>query len=240
METAPEERNALLELLKAGPRSRTELLKASGARRQARLAALEELLAQGTVVKLQSRYFLDEPRGSIERLIEAEAARLEAYLRSLPELVARSGMKIRRGVQDPALVGAALERLLRTGRIVELEYNDEKLCVHIAHLPLVRREATDRELPGDVVPAQEESLSYPAVHEAYEQVRARQLGSAVFISDLAGELNVPVAKLQHWIRQEVIASGRGSLDEGHWPAATEAQREAAVEHLGTKRLLIRF
>jgi|GEM_PF-2952676 len=239
METAPEERNALLELLKAGPRSRTELLKVSGARRQARLAALEELLAQGTVVKLQRRYFLDEPRGSIERLIEAEADHLEKHLHSLPELVARSGMKIRRGVQDPALVGAALDRLLQMGQVVQLEYNGEKLCVHIAHLPLVQREATGRESPGDV-PAREESLSYPAVYEAYEQVRVRQLGSAVFIADLAGELKVPLAKLQQWIRQEVIASGRGSLDEGHWPAATEAQREAAVEHLGTKRLLIRF
>jgi hypothetical protein len=238
METAPEERNALLELLRARPRSRTELLKASGARRQARLAALEELLAQGDVVKLQSRYFLDEPRGSIQRLIEAEAARLEEYLHSLPELVARSGMKIRRGVQDPALVGVALERLLNMGRVVQLRYNDEKLCIHIAHLHLAQQ-AAGKEGPGDV-PAQEESLSYPVIYEAYERVRARQLGSAVFISDLATELKLPVTKLQEWIRQEVIASGRGSLDEGHWPAATEAQREAAVEHLGTKRLLIRF
>jgi hypothetical protein len=237
METAPEERNALLELLRTGPRSRTELLKASGARRQARAAALEELLARGDVVRLQSRYFLDEPRGSIERLIEAEAARLEKYLHSLPELVAHSGMKIRRGVKDPALAGAALERLLSTGRVVQLPYNDEKLCVHIAHLSPAQ--ATGKELHGGM-PAEEENLSYPVIYEAYEQVRARQLGSAIFISDLAAELKVPVTKLQDWIRKEVIASGRGSLDEGHWPAATEAQREAAVEHLGTKRLLIRF
>ena len=146
-------------------------------------------------------------------------------------------MKIRRGVNDPALVGAALEHLLSTGRVVQLRYNDEKLCVHIAHLHLAQ--ARCEELPAGV-PAQEESLSYPVIHEAYERVRARQLGSAVFISDLATELKVPVTKLQAWIRKEVIASGCGSLDEGHWPAATGAQREAAVEHLGTKRLLIRF
>lgn len=237
METAPEERNILLELLRTGPRSRTELLKAGGARRQLRRAALEELLTQGQVVKMQSRYFLDEPRGSIERLVEAEAARLEAYLRSLPELVSRSGMKIRRGVEDPALVGAALERLLREGRVVQLPFNDETLCVHVAHLGLAQ--AAGEDLPKGVCP-QEERLSYPAVYEAYERVRARQLGSAVFISDLAVELEVPVGKLQEWIRKEVIAAGQGSLDEGHWPTATEAQRQAAVEHLGAKRLLIRF
>lgn len=237
METAPEERNVLLELLRTGPRSRTELLKAGGARRQARSAALEALLAQGDVVKLQSRYFLDEPHGSIQRLIEAEAARLEEYLHSLPELVSRSGVKIRRGVKDPALAGAALDRLLSTGRVVQLRHNDETLCVHIAHLHLAQ--VACKEVPAGT-PPQEESLSYPVVYEAYERVHARQLGSAVFISDLAAELEVSVTKLQEWIRKEVIASGRGSLDEGHWPAATEAQRAAAVEHLGTKRLLIRF
>jgi hypothetical protein len=121
--------------------------------------------------------------------------------------------------------------------VIQLRYNDEKLCAHIAHLPLMQT-AGKKFAEGAL--RQEESLSYPAIYEAYERVRARQLGSAVFISDLAAELKVPVTKLQEWIRKEVIASGRGSLDEGHWPAATEAQREAAVEHLGTKRLLIRF
>ena len=237
METVSEERNVLLELLRTKPRSRTELLKAGSARRQARVAALEELLARGDVVKVQSRYFLDEPRGSIERLIEAEAARLEKYLGSLPELVSCSGMKIRHGVENEALVAPALERLLRKGRVVQLRYNDEKLCIHIAHLPPAQ--ATGEKRP-EGPPAQKESLSYPVIYEAYERVRARQLGSAVFISDLATELKVPVTKLQEWIRKGVIASGRGSLDEGHWPAATEAQREAAVEHLGVRRLLIRF
>ena len=194
METAPEERNALLELLRAKPRSKTELLKASGARRQAREAALEELLARGDVIKLQSRYFLDEPRGAVERLIEAEAARLEKYLHSLPELVSCSGMKIRRGVENEALVAPALARLVKMGRVVQLHYNDEKLCTHIAHLPPAQ--GTGKDLP-EGAPAQEESsLSHPVVYEAYERVRARQLGSAVFISDLAAELKAPVPKLQ--------------------------------------------
>jgi hypothetical protein len=47
-------------------------------------------------------------------------------------------------------------------------------------------------------------------------------------------------KLHEWIRSEVIKSGHGSLDDGHWPTATERQRAAAIEHLGSRRLLIRF
>ena len=71
-------------------------------------------------------------------------------------------------------------------------------------------------------------------------MRGRQLGSAVFISDLATELQIGFPKLQEWICSAVIESGHGSLDEGHWPTATEGQRAAAIEHLGSRRLLIRF
>src|SRR4029077_5403931 len=83
-------------------------------------------------------------------------------------------------------------------------------------------------------------LSLEEVHQAYDRVRGRQLGSAVFISDLATELQIGWPKLHEWIHREVIKSGHGSLDDGHWPTATEGQRAAAVEHLGSRRLLIRF
>jgi len=44
------------------------------------------------------------------------------------------------------------------------------------------------------------------------------------------------------IDREIIKAGHGSLDldDGHWPTATEGQRAAAIEHLGSRRLLIRF
>ena len=83
-------------------------------------------------------------------------------------------------------------------------------------------------------------LSREEVHHACNRVRGRQLGSAVFISDLANELQIGLPKLHEWIRREVIKSGHGSLDDGHWPTATENQRAAAIEHLGSRRLLIRF
>ena len=83
-------------------------------------------------------------------------------------------------------------------------------------------------------------LSREEVHHAYNRVRGRQLGSAVFISDLASELQIGLPKLHEWIHREVIKSGHGSLDDGHWPTATEGQRAAAIEHLGSRRLLIRF
>jgi hypothetical protein len=41
---------------------------------------------------------------------------LDAYLRSVPELLSRSGKKLRRTMKDNALASAALQRLLETGR----------------------------------------------------------------------------------------------------------------------------
>jgi hypothetical protein len=44
----------------------------------------------------------------------------------------------------------------------------------------------------------ERDLSLEEVHHAYNRVRRRQLGSAVFISDLASELQIGVPKLHEW------------------------------------------
>jgi len=118
----------------------------------------------------------------------------------------------------PLLVAA------RDTAVVELKR--EKLSAELA-----QRKSQNRTL---------RDLSLHEIHEAYNRVRGRQLGSAVFISDLAGELQVGVPELHEWIRREVITAGHGSLDDGHWPTATESQRTAAIDHFGSKRLLIRF
>jgi hypothetical protein len=72
-------------------------------------------------------------------------------------------------------------------------------------------------------------LSLRDVTRAYNRVGGRQLGSAVFISDLAAELQIGVPKLHEWIKREVIKSGHASLDDGHWPTVTEAQRASAID-----------
>ena len=205
MEVESNESAVLLKLLKTRSRTRTELLKVSSARRRARRAALDGLLAEGKVIRIDRKYFANDPAGSVEQLIDAEAARLDAYLRSVPDALSRSGKKLRRAVKDNALASVALQRLLETGQVIELKYNKQRLCLHSAHLPQQ--------------PAQ--------VHHSLETS-----------PDLDHDLSFP--KLHEWIRREVIESGHGSLDEGHWPTAAERQRAAAIEHLGSRRLLIRF
>ena len=133
MEVESNESAALLKLLKTRSRTKTELLKVSSARLRARQAALDALLAEGKVVRIDRKYFVNDPGGSVEQLIDAEAARLDAYLRSVPDALARSGFKLRRAVKDNALALVALQRLLETGEVIELKYNKQRLCIHSAH-----------------------------------------------------------------------------------------------------------
>ena len=111
MEVQSNENAALLKLLKTKSRTKTELLKVSSARRRGRQAALDALLAEGKVIRIDGKYFANDPIGSVDQLIDAEAARLDAYLRSVPELLSRSGKKLRRAVKDKALASVALQRL---------------------------------------------------------------------------------------------------------------------------------
>ena len=237
MEIQSKEKAALLKFLKTKSRTKTELLRGSSARRRARQAALDALLGEGKVLRIEGKYFANDPDGAVEQLIDAEAARLDAYLNSLPELLSRSSTKIRRAIKDSALASVTLQRLIEDGRVFELKYKKERLCIHSAHLhqrsTQMRHSQIASSHPG-------RDLSFQEVLHAYNTMRGRQLGSAVFISDLATELQIGIPKLHEWIHDNVIKSGRGSLDVGHWPTATEDQRAAAIEHLGSKRLLIRF
>jgi hypothetical protein len=46
--------------------------------RSARQAALDALLAEGKVIRIDKEYFANDPSGSVEQLIHAEAVRLDA------------------------------------------------------------------------------------------------------------------------------------------------------------------
>ena len=73
MEVQSNENAALLKLLKSKSRTKTELLKVSSARRRARQAALDALLAEGKVIRIDREYFANDPGGWVEQLIHAEA-----------------------------------------------------------------------------------------------------------------------------------------------------------------------
>src|ERR1700747_1157100 len=168
MEVESNESAVLLKLLKTRSRTRTELLKVSSARRRAHRAALDALLAEGKVIRIDRKYFANDPAGSVEQLIGAEAARLDAYLRSVPDALSRSGKKLRRAVKDNALASVALQRLLETGQVIELKYNKQRLCLHSAHLPPQSAQVRHSE---ETLPDLDHDLSLQEVQQAYDRVR---------------------------------------------------------------------
>ena len=172
MEVQSNENAALLKLLKTKSRTKTELLKVSSARRRAHQEALDALLAEGKVVRIDRKYFANDPSGSVEQLIHAEAGRLDAYLSSVPELLSRSGKKLRRAVKDNALASVALQRLLEIGQVIEPKYKKQRLYLHSAHLPQQSAQARhSQETSLDV----DHDLSLQKVHQAYDSVCGRQL-----------------------------------------------------------------
>lgn len=138
---------------------------------------LDALLAEGKVIRIDKEYFANDPSGSVEQLIHAEAVRLNAYLRSLPELLSRSGKKLRRAVKDKALASAALQRLLETGQVIEFKYKKQRLCLHSAHLTQQSAQVCHSQ---ETSPDLDNDLSLQEVHQAYDRVRGRQLGVRSF------------------------------------------------------------
>jgi len=118
--------------------------------------------------------------------------------------------------EDRKKLERAAPLLVATRDQVVVQLKREKLAAELNQRNLQNHTVRSHERTQD--------LSREEVHHAYNRVRGRQLGSAVFISDLATELQIGFEKLHEWIRSEVIESGHGSLDEGHWPTATEGQR----------------
>jgi hypothetical protein len=48
------------------------------------------LLAEGKVIRIDKEYFANDPSGSVEQLIHAEAVRLDAYLWRTENIIART------------------------------------------------------------------------------------------------------------------------------------------------------
>ena len=69
MELPSSEKAALLKLLKTKSRTKAELLKGTSAKRRARQAALDALLGEGKVLRIERKYFANDP-GRLGRSVD--------------------------------------------------------------------------------------------------------------------------------------------------------------------------
>lgn len=103
------------------------------------------------------------------------------------------------------------------------------------------QQTTSESVPGDLH-AREMMMPEaipPKIENAYLNILPTQLGSAVKINDLARESGMSIAETKKVV-SDLAAKGDATLDEGHWPSATEEERAAAITQRGTPRLLVRF
>jgi hypothetical protein len=88
-----------------------------------------------------------------------------------------------------------------------------------------------------------ESTQTRMARGAADEIRQGQLGSSVFLSDIANRLGISTDEVRGWA-QQAAARGEVTLDVGHWPSATEEQRAAAVPvdtpRGRENRLMVRF
>lgn len=137
------------------------------------------------------------------------------------------------------------ERGPETGTVMGL-YGPSAMTYEELDRSIAKLKEIQREIPIDIeaVPVGEVPKALPApipkpVEDAYMRILPTQLGSAVKISELARESGMSVAETKKVV-SDLAARGDATLDEGHWPTATDEDRAAAITQRGTPRLLVRF
>lgn len=230
------------EKLLAKFRKEASLTKAALPKGKAAVAILQELLAEGLVVKIGTRYFSDTQAPTQER----ELARIEAKLRSAVKLFKENALLLKPRLKLPT-TRAALDELVDRRTVLRLEILGDKkagaLYLHTAHALAARGAGAAEGLAAAATPAS--PLSPPPdpgaeIRRAYAALRQRHGTDSVFISELATEAALPVPAVQGWLQKHAVEQGEGTLDEGDWSCATEEQRAAAMMLRDRRRLYIRL
>ncbi|MDB6134847.1 MAG: hypothetical protein JWM59_3090 [Verrucomicrobiales bacterium] len=210
------------------------------------LAALQELLAEGLVVKVGTKYFSDTQAPTKER----EMARIEAKLRSAVKLFKEGKLQLLQNTKLPT-TRAALDELVDSRSILRLDIDGDKkagpLYLHSAHalggqsVSASTVSSPDMAIPPNPEPAASPPADPgPGIRRAYAALVQRRGTNSVFISELASEAGVAVGTLQNWLQKHAVDEGQGTLDEGDWSCATEEQRAAAMMLRDRRRLYIRL
>lgn len=210
------------------------------------LAALQELLAEGLVVKVGTRYFSDNQAPTRER----EMARIEAKLRSAVKLFKEGRLQLLAKTKLPT-TRAALDGLVDSRTILRLDIEGDKksgpLYLHSTHARGSQSIPTSSAVSPDIAPLPiPEPASSPTadpgpdIRRAYAVLAQRHGTDSVFISALASEAGLPVQALQNWLQKHAVEQGQGTLDEGDWSCASEEQRAAAMMLRDRPRLYIRL
>jgi hypothetical protein len=188
-------------------------------------SALNELLAEGAVRKLDAYYLTGR-----EPSTQTEKTRITQLLESKRKLFPASFLLSKKKALKP-LGRSALAELVDERIVLELPVqgkSSQLLYIHLNHV--AGAESPTQAAPQG--PVEERILA------AYRDGSTARQRRSIPIADLIQHSGLPADEVRSWILETGIPSRRVQLDQGDWPSASERERAAAIEQGGLKRLYI--
>jgi hypothetical protein len=188
-------------------------------------SALNELLAEGAVRKLDAYYLTGH-----EPSVQTEKTRITQLLEGKRKLFRASSLLKRERALKP-LGRSALAELVDERVVLEFPVqgnSSQLLYIHRNHL-------AHTESPVQAAaqgPVEERILA------AYRDGSTARQRRSIPIADLIQHSGLAADEVRSWIVDTGLPSGRVQLDQGDWPSANEQERAAAIEQGGLKRLYI--
>jgi hypothetical protein len=187
-------------------------------------SALAELLAEGTIRKLDAFYLSGQ-----EPSVQTEKARIAKLLDTKPKLFGASSFLPKSRALKP-LARSALAELVDERILLELPLygkQSELLYIH-------RRHVTRGE-PNDALSKEATEQRILAAYRDGSTARQRR---SIPIAEVIRRSGLAASEVRSWIVENGIPSLRVQLDEGDWASASEDERAAAIEQGGRQRLYI--
>jgi hypothetical protein len=189
-------------------------------------SALNELLAEGTIRKLDAYYLTGR-----EPSVCTEKARIANLLEGKPKLFpSTSLLPVNRALKP--LARSALAELVDERIVLELPLHGKRsqlLYIHRRHVNRggePARQTIDKEATEDRILA------------AYRDGSNARQRRSIPIAELIQRSGLAASEVRSWIIETAIPSLKVQLDQGDWASASEEERAAAIEQDGRQRLYI--
>ncbi|HYY31373.1 MAG TPA: hypothetical protein VE860_25755 [Chthoniobacterales bacterium] len=188
-------------------------------------AALNELLAEGAILKLGAYYLAGR-----EPSTQTEKARIAQLLETKRKLFSVSSLLSKKRPLKP-LGRSALAELVDERVVLELPVQGKSSqllyihCSHVAHSESSAQTAVQQ-------PVEERILA------AYRDGSTARQRRSIPIAELVQRSGLTAAEVRSWILENGIPSHKVQLDQGDWASASEDERAAAIEQGGRQRLYI--
>ena len=188
-------------------------------------SALNELLAEGTIRKLDAFYLSGH-----EPSVATEKAQIAKLLETKPKLFRASFLLPRSRARKP-LARTALAELVDERIVLELPMHGKGstlLYIHRSHV--ARGEPADQ--------ATGKGQLEERILAAYRDGSTARQRRSIPIVELIQRSGLAASEVRSWIVETGIPSLKVQLDEGDWASASEDERAAAIEQGGRQRLYI--